>query len=177
VSSVSACRKRKEAHLGSYYASLGAVGDFSDALLLFAYERQVLFDPVNSPYYFECLQEIARGRDSESLAMHVMTLASQGRFSRKDIWGAYQYFGIDPRHESYISDESIIGKFQARLPDVSEDQEVIMRQQLRTLGQARQSARLEQAASYCGFTPVCASSWPFFTKLTAAKPSRHTRRR
>ena len=76
-------------------------------------------------------------------------LASQGLISRKDLWKAYEYFGIDPRHGSVISDQNIIGAFQARLPDVGRAQENEMRQVLRTIGQARQSALIQQAASDC----------------------------
>ena len=50
-----------------YYAGLGAVGNFHDSLIQFAYERQVSCDPGNSSYYLECLDGIAEGRKSEDL--------------------------------------------------------------------------------------------------------------
>lgn len=133
----------------SYYAGLGALHDFSDPLLLYSFDRQVVCDPQNSPYYFECIQDIARGRKSEFLETRVMTLASEGHISRKDVDEAYTYFGIDPRHGPLLNDGHIIGLFQSRLPDIGRTQEGEMRQMLRTLGQVRNSYALDQAASEC----------------------------
>lgn len=76
-----------------------------------------------------------------------MMLASQGHISRKDVANAYLFFGIQPKHESFVSDDHIIGQFRARLPDVGRLQENEMRSALRTLGQARRSSLIKQAAS------------------------------
>ncbi|KAL2356052.1 hypothetical protein BJ546DRAFT_969739 [Cryomyces antarcticus] len=135
----------KEEH--PYYASLGAVGDFSDTLLGFAYDRQAECDPINVPYYFEALQDLAQGRQSEILQTKVATLASQGQLSRKDIARAYSYFGFDPNHAGAITDDIIISQFHSRLPDVGPSQAEEMREVLRTLGRSRKSRILEQTAS------------------------------
>lgn len=55
----------------SYYASLGALADFDDSLILFAFSRQVAVDMENKAYYFECLQDLAAGRESETLGVQV----------------------------------------------------------------------------------------------------------
>ena len=70
---------------------------FSDELILFAYSRQADVDLINNAYYFECLQDLANGRNSEMLGMQVGILASQGFTSRRDLEAAYRYFGIDPK--------------------------------------------------------------------------------
>jgi ubiquitin carboxyl-terminal hydrolase 25/28 len=59
------------------YASLGALGDFSDRLIAFCYERQSNCDPVEGPYYFDCLHELATGRRSDLLITKSATLASE----------------------------------------------------------------------------------------------------
>ena len=59
------------------------MGDFSDDLIAFCYDRQDNCDPVNGSYYFDCLQDIAKGRESESLQMKATMLASQGVVGQK----------------------------------------------------------------------------------------------
>lgn len=46
------------------YEVLGAVNDFSDELVVFAYERQLDCDPQNSAHYLDCLRRIAACRNS-----------------------------------------------------------------------------------------------------------------
>ncbi|KAI4664957.1 uncharacterized protein J4E79_003256 [Alternaria viburni] len=130
-----------------YYASLGAVGDFDDALILFAFSRQGAVDIENKAYYFECLQDLAAGRQSEMLQMQVALLASQGLTSKRDTERAYQYFGIDPTHANVIGDDHIIGCFRSRLADVSVIQAEEARKQLRVLGDVRDSDRIRSEAS------------------------------
>ena len=116
---------------------------------MYAYDRQVVCDPGNLPYYFDCLQEIARLRRSEFLEERVMMLASQGHISRSDVEYAYKCLGVDPARGVHLSDEYVVNLFQSRLPDVSSAQEGEMRLALRTLGQARQSEYIRQAATDC----------------------------
>lgn len=149
--------RREEDH--PYYAGLGAKGDFSDSLLLFAYHRQVAVDSLNGPYYFECLQEIAAGRTSEQLQMEVATLASRGCINRAEVITAYQYFGIDPQHTRVITDEHIIGVFRSRLSDISPSAIEEARRQLRIIGQARNSDTLVREASDAIETYDQALSW------------------
>lgn len=74
-------RSSEEDH--PHFASLGALGDFSDNLISFCYDRQTDCDPENIPYYFDCLQDIANGRQSETLIIKASTLASQDVIGRK----------------------------------------------------------------------------------------------
>jgi ubiquitin carboxyl-terminal hydrolase 25/28 len=116
-------------------------------------------DIANSPYYFECLQDLARGRESEMLGTQVAVLASKGVMSKRDLDRAYQYFGIDPTHAQVISDEHIIGSFKARLSDISPLQADEARKQLRVLGDARESDRIRAEASNSIETYEQAMAW------------------
>ncbi|KAF2466740.1 cysteine proteinase [Lindgomyces ingoldianus] len=142
-----------------YYAGLGAVGDFSDALLLFAYARQVAVDLANSMYYFEALRAIAVGRKSNMLEEQVQMLASQGQADRKEVEKAYRWFGLDERHSSLLSDDFIIGQFKARLADIPPAQVEAARNNLRTIGYARQSEKIQNEASNAIETYEQALSW------------------
>ncbi|KAF1839591.1 cysteine proteinase [Decorospora gaudefroyi] len=150
-------RNTEEDH--PYYASLGAVGDFDDALILFAFSRQGTVDIENKAYYFECLQDLATGRESEVLGTEVAMLASQGFVSKRDTERAYQYFSIDPVHASVISDEHIIGQFKARLADISPLQADEARRQLRVLGDVRNSDSIRAEASGAIETYEQAMAW------------------
>ncbi|EOA89752.1 ubiquitin-specific protease ubp2 [Exserohilum turcicum] len=130
-----------------YYASLGALADFDDSLILFAFSRQVAVDIENKAYYFECLQDLAAGRQSETLAVEVALLASQGLISKRDSRRAYEYFGIDPAHADVIGDDHIIGSFRSRLADISTLQAEEARKQLRVLGDVRGSDKIKAEAS------------------------------
>ncbi|PVI06943.1 cysteine proteinase [Periconia macrospinosa] len=142
-----------------YYAGLGTVGDFADRLLLFAYTRQKSVDPANHPYYFECLQDLAVGRKSMFLQEEVAMLASQDCVSRKDLEHAYRYFGIDPTHTSFITDEHIIGVFRSRMSDMGPNVANELRKHLRTIGQARDSEAIRVAANDTIETYEQALSW------------------
>ncbi|KAJ9647333.1 ubiquitin-specific protease ubp2 [Coniosporium tulheliwenetii] len=142
-----------------YYASLGALSDFSDNLLAFAYDRQVQCDPINAPYYFECLEDLSRGRNSETLNMKVAMLSSEGKISRKDVSNAYAYFNIEMSHVPHISDDHIIGQFQSRLSDIAASQAPEMRRQLRIIGEARGSSKILNAADNALETYDQALSW------------------
>jgi len=67
----------------SHYASLGAMREFSDDLIVFAFDRQCDCDPLTSPYYFDCLRGIAQGRQSDTLNTRVAIAASQGICGRQ----------------------------------------------------------------------------------------------
>jgi ubiquitin carboxyl-terminal hydrolase 25/28 len=142
-----------------YYAGLGAVGDFSDELLLFAYQRQMAVDSANAPYYFECLQDLALGRGSESLQDQVAILASQGRFKRSEVALAYRYFDMNPAHADILNDAHITGVFRSRLGDISPATAEESRRQLRIIGYARGSNDIIQAASDTIETYEQALSW------------------
>lgn len=81
-------------HLSSFYAGLGSIEDFHDDLITFAYDRQILTDPYNTPYYLECLQGIAAGRNSEDLRTKAAIEASSDKISFSDIRAAFKSLGL-----------------------------------------------------------------------------------
>ena len=133
-----------------FYAGLGAILDFHDNLLVFAYERQIGCDVGNTPYYLECLQGISKGRsekgsNSDELQTRVVIEESSGKVSLQDIRNAYAAFGLD-MNSPYDDEDHIIGTFQSRVADSSR-QEPELRRALNVIGQHRDSFRIQQFAS------------------------------
>ena len=127
-----------------WHAGLGAIADFHDELIEFAYERQLAVDPSNTPYYLGCLQGIAQGRRSEILDTKVAIEASENRISLNDVRTAFKDLGWDPRAE--LDDDTIIGAFHARVSDAPK-QEAQIRRALRIIGQSRRSEKIQLVAS------------------------------
>ena len=136
---------REEDH--PYYAGLGALSDFADSLLIFAFHRQADVDPLNTPYYFECLKDLANGRQSEALLTESVTLESLGHVTRDDVTQAYRTLGIDPSHAHALSDGLITSQFSSRLSDISRHQVQEARNALRIVGIARGSELIKRTAS------------------------------
>jgi ubiquitin carboxyl-terminal hydrolase 25 len=130
-----------------WHAGLGSMGDFSDDLLLYAFDRQIAHDPVGTPYYYDCLTKLANKKQSETLEIKVMTLASEGYFGREDVAKAYKYFALDSWNAPNYTDEYIRDTFEARLGSVQSWQETEMRQMLRVIALSRGSRVLEGAAA------------------------------
>lgn len=119
-----------------HYAALGAVNDFPDELIAFAYERQRECDPQNSPYYLECLKGIGEGRGSLDLQEKSVVAISLGEYTLKDIEDAYKYFAVKP--DTQGGDGHIIGLYKSRI-EAAPLQKEEARQALLIIGQARQS--------------------------------------
>ncbi|RKF75826.1 putative ubiquitin carboxyl-terminal hydrolase 2 [Golovinomyces cichoracearum] len=96
-----------------YYASLGAVEDFTDELLCWAYDRQCECDPKNKPYYFDCLEDLARGRKSYYLQTKFVVATSAGGYGNKAIEDAYSYFRLQSNTNE--SDEFIMSLYKGRV--------------------------------------------------------------
>ncbi|KAF4556212.1 Ubiquitin carboxyl-terminal hydrolase-like protein 8 [Elsinoe fawcettii] len=140
-----------------YYASLGAMRDFADELIIFAYERQVDCDPQNGPYYFDCLQDLARGRTSETLVMKTSFLEGQGVVGKKAVEEAFAYFSIDLK--SNLTDQMIVDRYRSRMEDTASSQQPHAREMLKRIGTVRQSRLLIDAASDTIETYEQALSW------------------
>ena len=127
-----------------FYAGLGAVEDFHDDLIVFAYDCQRRSDLENTAYYLECLQGIAEGRASENLQTKVAIEASSEIISFRDVRAAYKELGLD----SWVKyeDETILGTFHSRIADAPK-QEVELRRALRIVGQNRSSQQIQVIAS------------------------------
>lgn len=127
-----------------FYAGLGVIGDFHDELIVFAYDRQIATDPDNLAYYLECLQGICDGRDGPpDLQTKVLLEQTADKVSGRDLRLAYRKLGVNDS----LPDETILGRFQARLVDAPSHQEEELREALKTVGTYRKSKRLREAAS------------------------------
>lgn len=78
-----------------WFASLGALDDFTDDFIAWAYDRQRECDPQNSPYYLDCLYGIATGRKSSDLETKFSIATSTGELRLTEIEAAYKYFVLD----------------------------------------------------------------------------------
>lgn len=132
----------------SIYASLGALPDFSDRLIVFAFERQEVCDPDNLPHYYECLRQIFNARpNSDEIQMKVALLSSMGKKSRSEVADAYRYFGWDSTQEFAIDDAHIAGVYSSRLESVPMSQHPECRQMLEIIANSRDSRNLKDLAS------------------------------
>lgn len=118
--------------------------DFSDENIIFAFERQSDCNLENSSYYFDCLQDLANGRQSEILTMKASLLESQGVIGQKAVLEAYQYLGFDPKMP--ITDQEILDRFRSRMQDTGPSAQPALRGMLKRLATIRQSAALTDAA-------------------------------
>jgi ubiquitin carboxyl-terminal hydrolase 25 len=160
-----------------FYPGLGAVINFHDKLLIYAYDQQLLIDPANSPYYLQCLQGIAKGRGSEELHTKAAIEESSGRVSVDDIKSAYLALGLDPSIP--MDEETIIGTFKSRVTDAPRQEEEL-RRCLRIVGGDMNSRRIEdfaadtvhtyeQALNWLGATPEMGDD--FITSMYSLKVS------
>ncbi|KAI9654888.1 MAG: ubiquitin-specific protease ubp2 [Alyxoria varia] len=131
----------------NWYTILGALPDYADSLISFCYDRQVSNDPNESPKYFQSLKDTANARQSETLEEKAMVLESQGQQSQGTIAAAYRHLDIDTNHLNVVTDEHILSRFNTRFPDVADFEKINLRQSLMTLGHARKSNLLLNAAS------------------------------
>lgn len=127
--------------------------DFHDDLIKFAYERQLVVDPDNVPYYLESLQTIADGRKSEELHTLVAIEASSGKVSAQDVRDAYKLLDLDMA-SAYLDEDVIIGTFQSRVADAPR-QEAELRRALQIIGQDRSSEKIQFMASKSRGKCVC----------------------
>jgi len=142
----------------SYYASLGALPDFADSLVDYAYERQTQCDVLNEPYYYECIQAIAKQRGSDELQLKTTMLESKGLVSRRDLSEAYKYFDL-PVDGGAADDERIYNVFQAQHADLAPQQQERAREMLGRIGRRRGSKLLMNASQQKIETAAEAYAW------------------
>jgi ubiquitin carboxyl-terminal hydrolase 25/28 len=127
-----------------HYLSLGAVDNFTDELLGWAYDRQCECDPSNKPYYLDCLEDLAKGRNSSDLQVKVAMAQSAGEVGQNAIEEAYRFFALDP--SSNEGDDHIIGLYKSRI-DSAPRQKDEARECLRVLAKARHSEKIDAVAN------------------------------
>jgi hypothetical protein len=141
-----------------YFASLGALPDFADSLVDFAYEKQTQCDMLNEPYYYECLQAIAKQRSSDELQLKTTMLESRGLVSRRDLSEAYRSFQL-PADGGSADDDRIYNIFHAQQGDLGAQQQERAREMLGRIGRQRGSKLLTNASMQTIETAQEAYAW------------------
>ncbi len=126
------------------YISLGVVDNFPDKLIEWAYDRQCECDPSNKPYYLDCLQDLAHGRQSPDLQTRVAMATSAGELGQKAIEDSYRYFNLDP--ESVEGDDHIMGLYKSRIESAPRQKDEA-RECLLTIAKHRNSEKIEALAN------------------------------
>lgn len=142
-----------------YFHSLGALPDFADPLIEYAYDRQMMCDPGKQQYYFECLQVISESRNTEALQMKVATLQSQDVVSRRDVLAAFRFLGINPAEGRFMDDARVIQSFQLQQADSGAAAQEEARAHLHKIGVARGSMLLINTARQSVDTYEDALAW------------------
>jgi len=137
---------------------LGALSDFADSLVDFAYERQTQCDALNEPYYYECIQSISKQRSSEELQLKTTMLESKGLVSRRDLSEAYRYFHL-PSDGGAADDDRVYNIFQAQHADLSTHEQERAREMLGRIGRRRGSKLLMNASQQTIETAQEAYAW------------------
>ncbi|KAH8661378.1 hypothetical protein BGZ60DRAFT_84575 [Tricladium varicosporioides] len=132
----------KEEH--PYYYSLGAVDDFTDNFLGWAYETQCECDPSNKPYYLDCLQDLAKGRGSSDLDTKVAMAISAGEYRLSTIEDAYKFFGLEP--DTKEADEHIMGLYKSRIASAPRQKDEA-KECLLAIAYARESDKIKTLAN------------------------------
>jgi ubiquitin carboxyl-terminal hydrolase 25/28 len=126
------------------YISLGAVEDFTDKFIEWAYDRQCECDPLKKPYYLDCLEDLATGRQSADLQMRVVMATSAGELGQKAIEESYRYFSLDP--DSIEGDDHIMGLYKSRIESAPRQKDEA-RECLLNIAKHRGSDKIEALAN------------------------------
>lgn len=126
-----------------YYAALGATENFNDEYLAWAYQQQVRCDPSNKPYYLDCLEDLAKGRESADLGETFAMAKSLGEIGLKEIDEAYKFFALDP--ENIEGDDHVIGVYNSRIAAAPRQKDPA-KEALLIIGKARNSQKIQKVA-------------------------------
>lgn len=137
---------------------MGALSDFADSLVDFAYEKQTHCDALNEAYYYECIQAIAKQRGSDELQLKMIMLESKGLVSRRDLSEAYKYFDL-PADGGAADDDRIYNVFHAQHADLGVQEQERAREMLGRIGRQRGSKLLTNAAMQTIETAQEAYAW------------------
>jgi hypothetical protein len=124
----------------------------------FAHERQSQCDPVNEPYYYECIQEITKQRSSDELQLKTIMLESKGLVSRRALSEAYKFFDL-PADGGAADDDRIFNIFQAQHADLPTEHQERAREMIGRIGRRRGSKLLMNASQQTIETAQEAYAW------------------
>lgn len=120
----------------SHFASLGVLDNFSDELVIWAYDRQCKVNPDSTPYYFDCLADLATERNSLALQTKQVMVVSTGQHSARDLYKAYRVLGDTA---SEWTDDDLAGVFAAELQTSSLQRHTELREAMRMIARDRHS--------------------------------------
>ncbi len=123
-----------------HYASLGAVDTFTDELISWAYDRQCECDPSNKPYYLDCLEGIAKGRESADLQTKVVIATSAGEYGLRAIQDSYKFFGVSL--DTKEGDDYIMGLYKSRIESAPRQKDEA-RNRLAAIAKHRKSDKIQ----------------------------------
>lgn len=92
----------------------------------------------------DCLEDLAKGRDSSDLQVKVAMAQSAGEVGQNAIEEAYRFFALDPSNNE--GDDHIIGLYKSRI-DSAPRQKDEARECLRVLAKARNSEKIDAVAN------------------------------
>jgi ubiquitin carboxyl-terminal hydrolase 25/28 len=167
-------RKRTDFGNDYLYAGLGAAQDFSTDLLLYSFRRQTEYDPVKSPYYYDCLTAIAKKNQTDDMNMQLALLASEGFVSRAEVRDAYRYLGFNVSDIAKLTDQDVLGHFESYLESSHHSRESELRERLKIIGKARGSSLLTNAAENgkCSFNQFSSFCPSFYIQVVICKSLR-----
>jgi hypothetical protein len=113
---------------------------------------------LSEPYYYECIQSIAKQRGSEELQLKTTMLESKGLVSRRDLSEAYRFFNLSSDSSS-VDDDRIFNLFQAQHADSGVHGQERAREMLGRIGRSRGSKMLINASQQTIETVEEAYAW------------------
>lgn len=119
---------------------MGVLSDFNDQMLLYSWIRQRDCDPVNRPYYLDCLTEIYQERASDSLQEAILMAQSTGEIGYAECVEAFQFFGLTIEDQD-MDDEQIISIYRDKIA-MAPRQKDEAKKCIKTVGWARSSNKI-----------------------------------
>ncbi|KAJ1919201.1 ubiquitin-specific protease ubp2 [Mycoemilia scoparia] len=148
---------QSERNAEHFYSVLGLDLSVNGRAVVWAYEKAVQEDDTGFDKYFDALDGIGDVRKSESINSKVKEEISNGKYTKKMLEAAYNYFGID---NSSVDDSAILGIYNMKCSDEPMSIKVHQRS-LRIIGNARNSTWLkesvEQSSAAQGHNTIASS--------------------
>lgn len=111
------------------------------------FDKFLIYDPEGAANYFQNLRNIAAARQSEALVAKTSLLESQGFVGQAEIKQAYDYFGVNADFQASTPDQQLLDLYQARVPDLGQEEKARAKRELSKIAQARNSDLLKNVTS------------------------------
>ena len=134
-----------------FYASLGVLSDFNDQLLLYSWIRQRDCDPINRPYYLDCLSQIYEERASDQLQEALIMAQSTGEYGYTECMTAFNFFGLSIEDQPE-DDDHIITVYRDKVASAPRQKDEA-KKCLKSIGWARNSNKIIRVSEETTMTP------------------------